>query len=219
MSVLKIRCKNCREKGVPRNNSTIGYFCDKPECSEAKIAKALEKGRAALKKQVKETNKEWNDHVKKVSPSVYSKKYKKELQNEINKLARMIDAYFGITTCICCNRGFGAQCDACHFHSVGSNHSLRYNLHNLHSGNSGCNQYSATHKTGYIAGLEARYGKEYLEMVQGLQAKYPEIKLSEVEVVDKLKLVRKLIRHFDGFTFESPIQARKLLNDILGIYK
>ena len=30
MSVLKtIKCKNCGERGTPKNNSTLGYYCEK----------------------------------------------------------------------------------------------------------------------------------------------------------------------------------------------
>lgn len=214
-----IKCKNCRTRIEPKGNSSLNQYCEREDCQNARISKALEKGRQSIKRAVKDANKEWNDYRKKVSPVIYSKKYKQELQNAVNKLARMIDARFGFTTCIDCYKGFGAQADAAHFTSIGSNSSLRYNLHNLHSANSGCNQFSDTHHTGYIAGLENRYGKEYLEMVENLPLKYPKIKLSEVEVVEKLKIVRKLIRDFDKSIFSSAVQARNQLNLLIGIYQ
>jgi len=220
MSVLKtIKCKNCQERGAPKNNSTIGYYCDKEACQNARIEKALKKVRQSTEAATKKANVEWNKERKRMMVTAHSKEYKADLQREINKLARMIDAKFGFTTCIDCGKNFGSQIDACHFHGRGSNNSLRYHLDNLHSGKSDCNQWSDKHHTGYITGLENRYGKEYLEKVQGLPAQYPKIKLLDFEVVEKLKIVRKLIRTFDTLQFENAIQARTLLNEIIGIYK
>jgi len=162
---------------------------------------------------------DWKKEKATLKPFTHSKEYKADLQREINKLARMIDTMFGFTTCIDCGRAFGNQCDAAHFNGVGSNHSIRYNLHNLHSAASYCNQFSDKHHSGYVAGLQMRYGKSYLELVEGLPTQYPKVKLSEVEVVEKLKIVRKLIRDFDTFQFENSIQARQSLNTIIGIYK
>ena len=68
--------------------------------------------------------KEANEQTKRIKVVVYERENKKYLQNEINKLARMIDARFEYDTCICCHRGFGAQTDGAHYHSVGSNHTL-----------------------------------------------------------------------------------------------
>jgi len=37
MSVLKtIKCKCCGERGTPKNNSTIGYYCEKETCQAEK---------------------------------------------------------------------------------------------------------------------------------------------------------------------------------------
>lgn len=52
----EIRCKNCRTKGVPRNNSSIGFYCDKPKCSEAKIAKA-KSGSSKVRQQINKVSK------------------------------------------------------------------------------------------------------------------------------------------------------------------
>jgi len=56
-------------------------------------------------------------------------------------------------------------------------------------------------------------------MVQNLPAQYPKIKLLDFEVVDKLKIVRKLIRDFDTFQFEDARQARNQFNQIINIYQ
>lgn len=207
MKTLKQKkCKNCGEVFTPYR--PLSVVCSVPCAAEL-----------SKKQRIVKANKEWKDHVKKVSPSVYSKEYKSELQKEINKLARMIDERFEITTCIDCGKPFGNQTDAAHFTSIGSHPAVRYHLDNLHSASSHCNRFSDKHHSGYELGLETRYGIEYLIDVASLPGKYPKLKLSEVEVVDKLKIVRKIIRDFETFTFESPTQARTLLNEIIGIYK
>ena len=145
--------------------------------------------------------------------------YRNELQKNINLLARMIDASFGFNTCIDCGKPFGKQIDAAHFHNVKGHEHLRFNLHNLHSAKSDCNKYSSSHKVGYTIGLNTRYGSDYLMQVEALKIDIKELKLNAVEIVEKLKLVRHIIRNFDKYKFESSLIARNQLNEIIGIYK
>jgi hypothetical protein len=185
-----------------------------------------EKGNEARLKQLakdqknkeKKEKKDWNAQRNELLPVVHEKKYKGLLQNEINKLSRMIDAKFGYTTCIDCGKPFGSQTDGAHFTSVGSNNSIRYNLHNLHSAKSDCNKYSDKHHQGYTIGLEQRYGKAYLTLVEELPIRYKYIKVSAVEVYEKLKLVRSLVKNFDTFKAENAIEMREMMNNIIGIY-
>ena len=201
-----IKCKVC-EKKMQLFNSLRPY-CS-PDCG-AKYAVRLAENKKA---------KELNDKCKVWKVSTHSKEYKKEFQNNVNLLARMIDTHFGYETCIDCTKGYGKQTDGAHFTSVGSNCSLRYNLHNIHSANSQCNQYSDTHKEGYVLGLIIRYGNDYLKRVKDLKLEYPEIKLTANDVHEKLTLIRSIIRNFKTFQFENSIQARDLLNNLIGIYK
>lgn len=170
----------------------------------------------AKKNKAKQVKKE----LAEMKIDTHSKEFKKALQNEINKLSRMIDARFNYITCIDCGKTFGKQIDAAHFHGRGANSTLRYNLHNLHSAKSDCNQYSDTHKQGYEKGLEERYNKIYAEyVIEKLPLLYKEIHLSNVEVHEKLKLVRSIIRNFDTYKFDNAISARNTLNNLIGIYK
>jgi hypothetical protein len=178
--------------------------------------KEVNKAKLKAKKKVEKDEREKD---KKLLPVVHEKKYKKLLQMEINKLSRMIDAKFGYVTCIDCGKPFGNQIDAAHFNGVGSNHSIRYNLHNLHSAKSDCNQYSDKHKQGYTLGLKERYGENYLNMVESLPIKYKYVKLSAVEVYEKLKVVRGLIKNFETLQSESSLAMRETLNNIIGIYE
>jgi len=197
------KCKICKQKYQPEHQ-TIMALCS-PKC-------IVEYHNRLKEKRAKKEHKE-------LKIKVYEKENKKYLQDEINKLSRLIDLKFGYTTCIDCNKPFNAQTDAAHYHSRGANSTLRYHLDNLHSARSNCNQYSDTHKSGYAIGLIERYGKKYADYVMNeMPLKYSYIKLSPVEVYEKLALVRKLIRDFDSYKFESSLQARKQLNKIIGIY-
>lgn len=212
----------CGEMFVPTsigqkhiNQSHYIKWLSETEAGKKEVAKKMEKAKKQVKK---EKDKELNDKINSWKPSVHEKKYKGLLQNEVNKLSRMIDAKFGYTLCIDCGKPFGSQIDACHFNGVGSNHSIRYNLHNLHSGKSDCNQFSDKHKQGYTIGLKERYGESYLTLVEELPIKYKYIKISAVEVVEKLKIVRSLVKNFDTFQAENSIAMRENFNNIIGIY-
>ena len=163
--------------------------------------------------------KEWRNEKAVMKIDTHAKENKEALQRETNKLSRMIDVYFAFETCIDCGKTYGKQTDAAHFHSHGSNCSLRYNLHNLHSAASQCNLWSENHKVGYRHGLVKRYGGEYLIMVETLPLKYKEVHLSNFEIAEKLKIVRVLIRTFGTYKLLDSVSARNLFNMIIGIYK
>lgn len=188
-----------------------GYSCAYAYINEPELKR--------MAKERKEIGKKRKDAIKEMLPTVYAKEYKSDLQREINKLSKIIDAKFGFKTCIDCGKPFRKQIDAAHFHSRGSNHSLSYNLHNLHSAKSDCNQYSDKHHSGYCSGLKARYCEDYFNYVNvDIVLKFKHVKLTPNEVVEKLAIVRKLIRDFDTFQFTSAINARNVLNEIIGIY-
>ena len=199
-------CKVCKTKFEPQFNSvqpTCGYKC------------AIEYAKNLREKKEK---KEWKARKKVLSITAKSKNHKADLQRNINKLARLIDAQFKLR-CIDCDKDYGKQIDGAHFHSRGSNATLSFHLHNIHSAKSDCNQFSSEHKVGYIKGLKKRYGQEYYEYVEYTLQQHPLIKLTEQEIYDKKTLTAKLIRDFDTFEFTNPMLARDQLNKIIGIYE
>jgi len=203
------RCKHCREKFV-KKYFIQPYCLLKDEC----ITAHKDWAKAEIEKKA---NKEFDAKHK---PSAKEPDNKKALQDGCNKLARMIDIKFW-NCCIDCSLPFkdGKEQHGAHFSDVGGHNSVRYNLHNIHAATSQCNKHSSKHKTGYRIGLEERYGKEYLKMVDELPSKYQYIKISSVELIDKVAIVRKLIRTFDTFSFSSAIQAREQLNKTINIYE
>lgn len=208
------RCKSCGVKFTP--TKFLQKFCMANEdCTDAAIQFVLDNNRKLVESKEK---KDWNEKKKILKVNTHSKEYKKEFQDNINLLSRMIDLRFEYHTCIDCNKGYGPQQDAAHFHGRGSNSTLRYHLHNLHSANSHCNKFSDVHHVNYKIGLEKRYGKEYLQYVEDLKINIKEIDLSNQDIVDKLKLVRSIIRNFDTYKFESSLDARTQFNNLIGIY-
>lgn len=211
----------CGEMFVPKgmekwiNQSHYSKWLTDTEKGQTEMAKKIEKAKKSVANKEKS---DWNKKKQELLPVVHEKKYKGLLQNEVNKLSRMIDAKFGYNTCIDCGKPFGAQIDACHYNGVGSNNSIRYNLHNLHSGKSDCNQFSDKHKQGYTLGLAERYGQSYLTLVEELPIRYKYIKVTAVEVFEKLKTVRSLVKNFDTFKAENSIAMREMMNGIIGIY-
>jgi hypothetical protein len=209
------RCKECNDRFKPLNNNPNQKHClEKDKCitAHAKLSKKVEfdNNMKIVEKQKRER-----------SPIVYPTKYKKYMNDECQKLARMIDAKFGYVTCIDCDKHFGNQVDGGHFNSKGKNPTLAWNLHNIHSQKSDCNQngIGGGRERQYYDGLINRYGAEYAEMVDiGLQKEYQYIGLTRIEVAEKLAIVRKLIRNFDTFVFKDAIQARTMFNNLIGIY-
>lgn len=206
----KIKPKKCKNKECQKTFTPfrpLQNVCS-PKCA-AVLAKQKEREKADRLSNV-------DFHEMKIRAK--KSDHQKALQAEINKLARAIDLKFGFDKCIDCDRPFGNQTDGAHYHSIGSNPSVRYNLHNVHSARSECNRIEDHHVRGYMLGIEDRYGKEYFDMVEGLPRKYPEIKLSPQEIYDTLAVVRKLNRELSKMPLKDSIQARSRLNKMIGIY-
>lgn len=207
------RCKCCKDKFEPKYFNQ--KFCmDKDECISAFTIWAKDH-------KDKAEQKDWNKRRKQMDIKVNPVKYKKKLQDNINKLARMVDERFKLDTCIDCGKPFGKQKDGGHFNSVGSNPTLRFNLHNIHTQKSDCNQngLGGGRRLEYYRGLAERYNQEYADYVDtGLQIKYKYLGLSEQDIYDKYILTNKLIRDFNTFAMKDPRQGRELLNKLIGIY-
>lgn len=171
----------------------------------------------AFKNAKKEKDSKWRKKKAVMKVDTHAKEHRSTLQNLINKLARLIDAKF-YSTCIDCCKEYGKQVDGAHFHSRGANSSLRWNLDNIHSARSFCNQYSDKHKEGYRKGIIKRYGSGYMELIDNLPLKYKSVKMSNNEVYDKLALLRKIIRDFDTYNLISAEHGRELFNNLIGIY-
>lgn len=206
------KCKICKKEFTPPANRPTQIVCSWL-CGQ----KYAQKFRA---KQEKEQKKESDKRLEKMKIEAHSQKHKKTLQAEINKLSRMIDEYCGNVTCIDCGKDLeqNKQIDGSHFHNVQGNENLRYNLHNIHSSRSECNQFHGGKKDGYKKGIIDRYGYEYLERIEGLKTEFKTLKLQNKEIYEAIPVVRKLQRDLPTFTTKDAIFLRNWCNKIIGFY-
>jgi hypothetical protein len=205
------RCAICRKKFDYAFNK-FEKVCGDIECKKAYIPTLM----ADIDKI---RQRAWKEKKGKLKLEVPKKSNKLVLQSEINALSREIDKRYGYL-CIDCGKPFGAQTDASHFHNVGSNQSVRFNLHNVHSARSDCNQFHGGRKEGYYEGLAKRYGIEYADWVKCDLRLLGGSKLSANDLVDRIALVRRLIREMDDkLPFINGKVARDYYNGLIGIYE
>lgn len=147
--------------------------------------------------------------------------YESRLEDEINAIVRLIDYDVPCTSC----NGFG-KAQAGHFHSVGANPSIRYNLHGIHIQDFHCNVEKSANIIKYGAGLTDRYGKEYREYVEFTLVKdYPRIGLNKHDLDTAIKNAREIKRALQASPDKTPrpaserIALRDRLNSEIGIYQ
>ena len=174
------------------------------EAYKKKVAAEIKKSETQKKKEFRTSEK----ISKRVNP----------LQTGINKLSKMIDDYFEVTTCMDCNQPFQGQKDASHVIDVGGNTSTRYHLENIWTCRAYCNQYKNSHKADLKQNITKVFGADYLEYLESLPLQYPLIKLSTTEFNEKVSIVNDIIRNFNTHKLEDRVQARKYFNQIIGIY-
>lgn len=196
----RAKCHTCK-KWFERKANRIEMFCSKP-CeieynSEKKVTERLKEAKEALK-----------DHSY----------YEEKLEDECRAIIRLIDKD---CKCISCN-GKGNQ--AGHFHSVGSNSSLRFNLHNMHLQDYNCNVGRSANIIRYNIGLRSVYGEWYQEYVEiALVKDYQLVKKSIPELqeaIHKAKSARKILT-LENKTYlpHERIELRTKYNLLIGIYK
>jgi len=141
--------------------------------------------------------------------------FEKDLQTEVNTIVRLIDVDKG---CISCGHGWKEgwtrQAHAGHYYSVGSDPTLRFNFFNIWKQCSICNNFKGGNERAYADGIIERYGKMTLLRMNGLKAKYKEIHLAKHELIEKIKIARKIKRAIKS----GKDYTRDELNDQLGIY-
>lgn len=196
------KCRNCKAEFIPFVNS-LQSVCG-PKC-------AIEYNK---KKEEEKRKKEVNGWKKDLRTKSW---YEDKLQQDINKLVRMIDN--GLD-CISCK---GTKKDqAGHYHSTGAHPALRFNLHNIHKQDYYCNVEKSANIPGYNKGLIERYGKEYQQYVEfELPKEYPLLKLTIPELEEARKKVKEIIkthRSTEYYDPESRKNLRSIYNIIIGIY-
>ena len=99
------KCPHCLIKFKPTR--FLQKNCEQTEeCRSHAIQTVLEKNRKLAEKKEKVEKKDWNEKKAEMKVDTHAKEYKTSLQNEINKLSRMIDLKFEYFTCIDCENTF-----------------------------------------------------------------------------------------------------------------
>ncbi len=204
----------------------LGYNC---RCYQKWLYKSSEGLKTVSKAGVQGKKIEASKYRRSVKERVAKNRSKswhdKELQRVINRIVREIDKGH---KCISSGRKLNNKYDAGHYYSVGSNPSLRYNLHNIFAQSVSDNQYNGGNPIEYIANVSLLFGEDYADEMQGMRQKYKVIKLSIPEIKIAKAKAKKFLTVILGykagnkhyrFTIEERISLRREGNFWIGIYK
>lgn len=183
MSILK-KCKNKACSILFEPIKSIQPYCFNCTIERAKkhVKKQRDKKERAEKKELKEKLKTVSD-------------YKSDLQDLVNKIARLID--YG-QNCISCNC-VPKKSNGCHFKSVGSHSKLRYNLLNIYLGCNKCNSELGGNVHGYDDGIIAHFGREFWEYIKfKMVLDCPNLKIDIPELKEKIKISRDIIKELES---------------------
>lgn len=205
------KCKICKKKFNPSKTTQVvcGLTC------AVKLAQSKQGG-IVLKRASQIEKKEAKIILKTLG------EYRKDLQVEVNKIARLID--WGVP-CISCGTLTG-QMQGCHYRSVGGWRNLRFHLLNIHGGCSTCNNHKSGNLIGFREGIIANYGQDIMNYIDDLNIQYPRIDLTKNELIEATKIAREIARNLTKLnkeskirTSENRIELRKIINQQLNIYK
>ena len=200
------KCKQCQKIYEP--TKPLQQVCSY-ECAIAKAKAEREKKEA----------KEWNKRKKELKEKLKTlSDWKKDLEKEINAIVKLIDKGM---TCISCG-GSGKE-QAGHYHSVGSNDSIRFHLDNIHLQDYHCNVEKGSNIIGYDLGLIDVYGKEYWEYVKfNLVKLFPICKFTvedlRIAIREARAIKRELIKGDMIYPAKVRLRLRTELNKRIRLY-
>lgn len=145
--------------------------------------------------------------------------YKKQLEEKINEIVRLIDRD---QNCISCNNKPN-KLFAGHYHSVGSQQPIRFNLLNIYGQCYSCNGEKGGLLLQYGQGLINNFGKEHKEYCEfELLRTFKTIKLDKFEILEAKKIATELCKFLklENKTY-SPIERielRNKFNRMISIY-
>lgn len=195
----------CDEPKIKRPGNTVLYF---RYCAEHQAQQALKKYRAVAEKESKKARREEKEQII---------NYKGKLQSKINEISRLIDV--GLP-CLA-KQIHSPQMHGGHVFSVGSNATVRFNLHNIHRQGAQSNHFQ--NDDGLMKeGLKREYGNDYFEFVSGLSVT-PTINFDNRQYKEKYqiacKIEKELRRNGETFDLCQRIEKRNEINTRLGIYE
>lgn len=206
----KKKCKICKLPFEPKNVSTE-VVCQEYNCRVTYAMQVVEKQRIVKQKEQKRKNLEEKEKLKTAVTN-----WKSKLQDEINKIVRLIDK--GL---LCLAKNKGGQIHAGHIYARGGNQYIRYNLHNIHRQNAQSNHFQ--NDDGLLReGLIKEYGSEYMDFISDLR-RTPRPKYKDYEyqnfTLHAKKIVLKLTKLQKQYSLKQRIELRNQINLELGIYE
>jgi Bacteriophage Lambda NinG protein len=146
---------------------------------------------------------------------------KRILQDDINRLVRMID-YDQL--CISSQRR-PIKRNAGHYYSVGAHPELRYNLLNIFLQSEHDNSHLSGNLLQYRENVKLLFGKKFLSELESLPSVHKSINLTKDDIKEFIKATREVIKlHLTNYPDvklgnEKRIELRRQYNELIGIYK
>ena len=205
------KCIHCKKKFQQK---TFNYrYCEStPECKAAgKEFQLNARIRSALKKVRNDEKEKFAAMKDNVTD------YKKFLQDDVQKIAKLID--YGSKPLHQTPQDNGGI-QGGHVYSKKNHEQMRFNLHNIFAQGSKSNM-ALIYDEEFKDGLIKEYGIEYFEFIKSLkQQPLPKIKQNEYKEYHfkALAIIKRLELTFTYYSKNERLQLRNAINEELGIY-
>ena len=225
---MKIKPKKCKGTGkakgygcgreVLKHTYGLGHTCGcypnwlyNTDAGAELVSRSIIQAKKEVKKEKQARTRKQKEAIKTLS------QLKKEAEKYVNAIVRKLDQNQPCLMCGCnANKLF-----ACHYHAVGGNDSLRFNLFNIWGGCYSCNGYKGGNIIGYDNLLIDTYGREKWEYIKfDLVRLYPSIKLSREDVKELKENARDVLKSIEDRIYSNTErwEMRREINKRLGIY-
>ena len=183
-----MRCKLCRKQCEPFNS--LNAFCD-IECASGYL-----KSNAGKKQIEKVRRQKFREKKKEIKGLAH---WQRQTQGVINKYARLRDRN---QPCISCGKWDHelkeavrkGKWDGGHYKTVGGHPEIRFNTKNINKQCLSCNGFNGGNIAGQQEGIEARYGQERLDWLNGPH----EFKFYSIDDLERFrKIFNKRIRKLE----------------------
>lgn len=203
------KCKYCKDRFVKNPNRPLQFVCEPPKPCSWLYVKEQKK---------KNEDKKWRGEKKEMKDKLQTLgQMKNLLQPLVNKIARLID---NGQPCIATGKHEGKR-NGGHYLSIGSNDTIRFNLHNIHIQSEQSNSYKSGDTLNYQAGIRRIYGQDYFNRLEGLKS-IPAMHLTKDRIRELLPIARRIIKELEKsgevYPPEKRIELRDHYNRELGIY-
>lgn len=205
------KCIHCRKKFTQK---TFNYrYCEStPECKEAGKEFKLN---ARIKSALTKVRSDKDEKFKAMKENVTN--YKKFLQDDVQKIAKLID--YGSKPLHQTPQDNGVV-QGGHVYSKKNHEQMRFNLHNIFVQGAKSNM-ALIYDEEFKDGLIKEYGIEYFEFIKSLkQQPLPKIKQNEYKEYHfkALAIIKRLELTFTHYSKNERLEMRNKINQELGIY-